>query len=216
MPETQTDTTATATNDGLTADPSASPATAAPADAQTQTTTEPESKAEARTESPDAETTGETETKPDGPPERYEFAAPEGQSYTPSVIEAYSEVAKEIGLTQESAQKVLDRVSPAMVAAQQAQLAAAFKQWETDARADQEIGGDKFDANLGIANKALDDLGTPELRGLLKESGLGSHPEVLRFFYRAGKAISEDTRVVTGGQRATPPDPAKRMFPNMN
>lgn len=216
MPETQTDTTATVTNDGLTADPSASPATAAPADAHTQTATEPEPKAEERTATPDAKASGETETKPDGPPDRYEFQAPEGQSYTPSVIDAYSEVAKEIGLSQESAQKVLDRVSPAMAAAQQAQLAAAFKQWEADARADQEFGGDKFDANLGIANKALDELGTPELRGLLKESGLGSHPEVLRFFYRAGKAISEDTRTVTGGQRAAAVAPAKRMFPNMN
>lgn len=217
MPETLlTDTTATATNDGLTADPSASAATEAAADAQTQTTTEPESKADERTASPDAETTGETEAKPDGPPERYEFAAPEGESYNPDVIEAYSEVAKEIGLTQEAAQKVLDKVSPAMKAAQQAQLAAAFQQWQADARTDKEYGGDKFDANLGIANKALADLGTPELRDLLKESGLGNHPEVLRFFYRAGKAISEDTRAVTGGERAAAPDPAHRMFPTMN
>jgi hypothetical protein len=48
-----------------------------------------------------------------------------------------------------------------------------------------------------VAKKALDAFGTAELRSLLNESGLGNHPEVIRFMFRAGKAISEDS-MVTG------------------
>ena len=37
--------------------------------------------------------------------------------------------------------------------------------------------------------------GTEPFKQLLSESGLGNHPEVIRFMYRAGKAISEDSYV---------------------
>ena len=80
-------------------------------------------------------------------------------------------------------------------------------------KTDAEIGGDKLPENLAVARKALETFGTPELKALLNESGLGNHPEVIRFFYRSGKAISED-RVIRGGAAGQPTDPAKRMFPN--
>ena len=54
-----------------------------------------------------------------------------------------------------------------------------------------------------MARKAVEQFGTPELRTLLDESGLGSHPEVVRFFYRAGKAIGDDNFVAAG--RTAPP-----------
>jgi hypothetical protein len=62
----------------------------------------------------------------------------------------------------------------------------------TNSKGDKEFGGDKLSENLGVAKKALDAFGTAELRSLLNQSGLGDHPEVIRFMYRAGKAISED------------------------
>ena len=62
---------------------------------------------------------------------------------------------------------------------------------------DKEFGGPALAENLSVAKKALDAFGTAELRTLLNESGLGNHPEIVRLFFRAGKAISED-RVVTG------------------
>jgi len=61
----------------------------------------------------------------------------------------------------------------------------------------------------------MDKFGTPELTKLLNASGMGNHPEIIRAFYRAGKAISEDSFV--GGSRATAPvDPSKRMYPTMS
>ena len=60
---------------------------------------------------------------------------------------------------------------------------------------DDEFGGETFDANLKVAKSALDAFGTDPFKQLLSESGLGNHPEVIRFMYRAGKAISEDSYV---------------------
>ncbi len=155
------------------------------------------------------------EQKTEGAPDKYEFKAPEGSEFNPEVVAAFAEVAKELNLTQESAQKVVEKMAPVMAAKQAEQFEAAKLAWAETARADKEFGGDKLGENLAVAQKAMAQFGTPELRTLLNESGLGNHPEVIRVFYRAGKAISEDT-FVTSGQGGAQADPAKRMFPSMN
>lgn len=127
-----------------------------------------------------------------GAPEKYEFKAPEGQSFDDAVIAQFSEVAKELDLPQDAAQKILDKVGPTILARQTEAIEAAKTQWADTTKADKEIGGEKLDENLAAAKKALDKFGTPELRALLNQSGLGNHPELIRVFVRAGKAISED------------------------
>lgn len=136
---------------------------------------------------------------PQGAPEKYEFKAPEGREFDGHVIEQFSEVARELNLSQEDAQKVIDKVAPALAAKQERVMAEARTQWVDAAKADREFGGEKLAENLSVAKRALDTFGTPELRTLLEQSGLGNHPEVIRVLYRAGRAISED-RMVTGGQ----------------
>jgi len=65
--------------------------------------------------------------------------------------------------------------------------------WAAEAKADKEFGGEKFDSNVAIAKKGLDAVGNDKLKSLLKESGIGSHPEVIRAFFKIGKMVSEDT-----------------------
>lgn len=151
------------------------------------------------------------EETPSGAPEKYEFKAPEGRNFDNEVIASFSEIAKELNLTQESAQKMLDKVGSKMAERQAQHLAAMSQEWAESSQSDGEFGGEKISANLAIAKKALDAFGTPELRSLLNESGLGNHPELIRFFYRAGKSISEDQYVVTGGNTASN-KPAVRDF----
>ncbi|MCG9054395.1 hypothetical protein LH442_00065 [Laribacter hongkongensis] len=155
------------------------------------------------------------EQKTAGAPEHYDFRAPEGMQFDAAVIEQFSGVARELNLPQDAAQKMLDRMAPALQARQSEQLAAASEQWVKAAKADQEFGGEQLAENLGLAKRALDQFGTAELKSLLNDSGLGNHPEVIRFMVRAGKAISED-RFVAGTRGASGPgdDPAKRLFPN--
>lgn len=162
-------------------------------------------------------TSADTTATPSGAPEKYEFAAPEGVTFSDSVIGKYSEVAKELDLPQDKAQLILDKMQPAIAAHQAEVVAQAKTQWADDSKADKEFGGDKLQESLAVAFKARDAFASPELRALLDETGLGNHPEVIRMFYRAGKAISEDT--FTPGRNAggsTPPTLAQRMYPNMN
>lgn len=161
-----------------------------------------------------AESAGEA--KPQGAPEKYEFKAAEGQQFDSKVIDQFSDVARELNLPQDAAQKVLDKMAPALAARQAEAVEAIRTQWADDAKADKEIGGDKLDENLATAKKAIDQFGTPELRTLLDQSGLGNHPEVIRAFYRAGKAISEDRFVSGQGSQTGQQSMAQRMYPNMN
>ncbi|CAB3624657.1 peptidase [Achromobacter pestifer] len=134
-----------------------------------------------------------------GAPEQYEdFAAPEGVQLDAELVGDLKTIAKELNLSQKDAQRVAD-LGPKLLQKLQGHQAEAFAQvrqtWADDAKADKEIGGEAFDENLGVAKKALESFGTPELRTLLNESGIGNHPEVIRFMVRAGKAISSDTFV---------------------
>lgn len=159
--------------------------------------------------------TGEGDGKAEGAPEKYEFTQPEGQELNESVLGAFSEVAKELNLTQEAAQNILSKVAPVIAAQQSEAVTAVRTQWVESSRSDKEFGGEKLNENLAVAKKAMAQFGTPELAALLEQTGLGDNPEVIRAFYRAGKAISEDT-FVAGQIQQTGKDAAKTMFPNQN
>lgn len=152
---------------------------------------------------------GETPTTL-GAPESYEFTPPEGTNLDPGVIDAFSEIAKELDLSQAAAEKVLNKMAPVLAERSVAQIQAAQQQWIEASTKDKEFGGDKLQENLSVAKKAMDAFATPELRQLLNESGLGNHPEVIRMMYRAGKAISEDGYVGpsqgAGSVKGTPKD----------
>lgn len=137
----------------------------------------------------------------------YEFKAPEGKEFDPEVIAEYSKVAKELNLSQESAQRVLDAMGPKLAERQTAQIEALRNGWADSSKTDKEFGGERLSENLSVAKKALDAFGTNELRALLNETGIGNHPEVIRFMFRAGKAISEDKFVSGSKNDAKPSGP---------
>ncbi len=148
-------------------------------------------------------------------PENYEFTPAEGFDFDPRTLAAFSEVAKELGMPQESAQKILDKMAPAMAEKQQAQMEEIRNEWAESAKTDKEFGGDKLSESLMSAKKALEAFGTPELKTLLNESGLGNHPDVIRFMVRAGKAISEDG-FVSGARGAAGSPTAQNLYSKSN
>jgi len=148
------------------------------------------------------ETAVESETSDqvavEGAPETYEFnrqVADAPQELDPEVITAFGEVAKDLNLPQEAAQKVLDKVAPVIQARQAKAIEEVKVNWANDSQADKEFGGENFDSNLTVAKSALDTFGNDALKSLLAETGFGNHPEIIRFMYRAGQAISEDSYV---------------------
>lgn len=164
---------------------------------QAEGTQDQQAQDSATTDKPAGNEDGKTDgdQKPDGAPEKYEFKAPEGREYDAEVLKNFSDVAKDLNLTQDAAQKLLDKMAPIVEQRQIQQIEQVRTQWAEAARSDKEFGGEKLSENLAVAKKALDQFGTPELRTLLNESGLGNHPDVIRFMFRAGKAISEDRYV---------------------
>lgn len=148
-------------------------------------------------------------------PEQYaDFSVPEGVKLEGDDLKAVQDFAKDLGLTQEQAQKLVTRDFERQAAADQARAEAAEatrSEWEAAAKADKDYGGDKFEENLGIARKALDAFGDDELKAFLDLSGRGSHPAVIRAFIKVGKAISEDKLVPAGGQNES-----KSFYPNSN
>ena len=161
---------------------------------QAETVTDQQGSDESSVES---ETSDQEATK-ECAPEKYEFntkVADAPEELDPEVVTAFGEVAKELDLPQEAAQKVLDKVAPVIQARQAEQVEKARIDWAEESKSDQEFGGETFETNLETAKTALNAFGTDPFKQLLSESGLGNHPEVIRFMYRAGKAISEDSYV---------------------
>ncbi|WP_154058962.1 peptidase, partial [Pseudescherichia vulneris] len=155
---------------------------------------------------PDGEKKQE-EKKPEGAPEKYEFKTTEGQELDTAALEQFEPIARELNLTNEQAQKMVDLYGTQILPMVQKQQAEAWQktteQWAADVKADKEIGGDKLTANIGVAQRALETFGTPDLKEYLNASGLGNHPELIKVFVKVGKAMSEDG-MVTGkesGQR---------------
>lgn len=163
-----------------------------------------------------ATTASTTDTKTTEPvvPESYELKMPEGVQLDSAAAEEFTAIAKELKLDQAAAQKLAD-IGAKMATRQAEAHAQLVETWTEQVKTDKEIGGDKLDENLGVARKAIDTFGSPELKALLNSTGLGNHPEVVKLAFKVGKAISED-RFVTGSPKGAETDMAKKLFPNMN
>ena len=187
--------------------------------------------ANASTEAPAAETSATEAQQPvppgDTPPAEnqpaetgeevnYAFQFAEGLEVDPTSLDDLKTLAKDLKLPMDQAQKIADlgaKQAQRWAEAQEQAIQNATAQWIEQVKADKEIGGE---ANLAVAKTALSQFGTPELTALLNESRLGNHPEVIRFFYKVGKAIGDDA--VIPGSRTTnrAADPARRMYDNSN
>lgn len=134
--------------------------------------------------------------KPAGAPEKYaDFKLPEGVLLDPAVATEFQTVAKEMNLSQEQAQKLVDlqaKVSLQTVEQANTQFKEQIKAWEEQTKKDL---GPKFDAERALAAKGRDKVATPELLKLLNDTGMGSHPEVFKLFAKLGKSVAEDTFV---------------------
>ncbi len=159
------------------------------------------------------------EEKPQGAPEKYEdFKLPEGFEPVPELAESFSALAKELGMTQEAAQKAVDFY----LERQKEEGAAALAKNEefidklkAEAMSDPEVGVKwKGDAEKSVA-LALEKLGTPELKKVIAENpAMGCHVEIIRFFKRAGDLLREG-QSVEARAGADAPSAADVLFGDM-
>lgn len=148
------------------------------------------------------ETEGEAkdgEAKPDGElPEKYEVKV-EGFEIDNALIDTLSPVFKKYGLKNEAVQELAQAYAPIVAKQFAAQREAALGAWkaeiETWKNESIKMLGANADVEMALAARFIDKFGGPKLRELLNDTGLGNHPEVVKAFIKAGKAISEDVFV---------------------
>jgi hypothetical protein len=146
-------------------------------------------------------------------PEKYEFVMPEGVELDEQGAADFSAIAKELNLPQDKAQKLIDLYATRMQSQAEAHKS-TVQAWVNEVKADKDIGGDKLPENLATARKAVEAFGSPALKDVLTQTGLGSHPEFVKLMHRVGKAISEDRFVIGGESGAVNTDIAKSLYPN--
>lgn len=200
---------------------------------ETTTSTEsPKTTDTTKTETSSTETKPETkdETKPTGVPEKYEFKAPEGFELNETTVTEASAVFKELGLTNDQAQKLVDfqaKLSKTQAEAPYKAYDAMREGWQNEVKADKEIGHilPKVKETIG---RALDTLGDPALVTQFKDAmnltGAGDHPAFVKAFYKFASAVVEGKHVAGGGpskhgQAPTGqnerPSAAQAMYPNL-
>jgi len=170
---------------------------------------------------PKGDDAGDTTTTADdkssaeaGAPEVYKFKPSEdGSELGAGVQTALTEVSRELNLTNDAAQKLVDKMAPALQEQSKANIEAMVTGWKEEAENDPTIGGAKLKENLAFAAKGLA-LCPPELRQLLGPvekggTGLGNHKAVIAGFAAIGRKVSPDTKVVTGDSDGGG-DPRKR------
>lgn len=128
---------------------------------------------------------------------KYEFKFAEGAPPAADELKGEMEAwAKEHKLAPEAAQKAADfaaKYAESMAEKLTTEMATMRTDWAAQARADKDYGGDNFDANMAAANAALQRFGNLELIKVLKDTGLGNHPEMIRLFHNIHKTISQDS-----------------------
>ena len=86
--------------------------------------------------------------------------------------------------------------------------------WLDESKADKEFGGDAFDENAAIAKAGLNAFGSQEFKDLLDNTGLGNHPEVIRFMVKVGSLVQEDSPGNGNGASTKTDDPVSILYPN--
>ena len=121
---------------------------------------------------------------------------PQGVEMDAEYIENMTPFFKDMGFDAASAQKYVDHMAELETQGQTDQLERFAKlktEWVKAAEADTEIGGDQFTKSVQSADAAVNKFGTPEFKKVLKDYGLGNHPEIIRTFARIGKLMKEDS-----------------------
>ena len=151
-------------------------------------------------------------------PESYEdFAIPEGFETDDDSVKQFSSMAKELDLSQDQAQKLLNKqaeLSADMKAQNETARVQREQAWVDELKADAVIGGKNLPETVERANRTLRNLGTPELISLIKDNGYGNNPAVVKFMANIDKRLGEDSMVEGKGTTILNKTAAQIMYDN--
>jgi hypothetical protein len=149
-------------------------------------------------------------------PEKYEFKVPEGMTLNQAMVDKFTPIAKELNLSQEKAQKLVDMYS-GFVKSNADEQAATFTKFVEDLKAEtiKELGAN-YKQELSYAAKARDRFASPELIEKLNASGLSNDKDMVKLFITIGKVVSEDKGVDGKSAPAGGKSAGEVLFPSAN
>lgn len=121
----------------------------------------------------------------DTAPEKYEFKLPDGQTMDAKVLESVTPIFKELKLSNEQAQKLVD-FEAARVKAQADEWSKQINDWQSQIKSDP-----KWQENIALAKKAIAYAGDKETASLLEGPYIGNNPKLVSFLAKVGKLVSE-------------------------
>lgn len=158
-------------------------------------------------------------------PEKYsDWKLPEGYELDSGVSEKAGGLFKELGLSQEAAQKLVDFYSENAIASHKEMMDAFWAQrieWRNAMKADPDLkdlrfNGDNIAADSPLVvtvNRALEGLQNPKLvadfRAAMNDTGAGDSPAFVKVLYALAKQVTEGTTYASGG----PVAPQRRPSP---
>jgi hypothetical protein len=178
-------------------------------------TTEVNASATATAPAADTQTQQQAQAQAGTQDAKFDLAVPEESFLTETEVESLKSYAKEKGLSKDQAQELLNQRHAAkedLVASYKSEQENLRTQWLADAKNDKEFGGQHFAQNVEFAKRSLEKFATPEIVGYLNQTGLGNNPEVIRLFYRIGKAMSNDSIVNPGSAGGPVKKPIEEVF----
>lgn len=133
-------------------------------------------------------------------------------------IDRIAAIAREQGLSQEQATKLLTEQNAAVAGYEARQTEAAKTQraeWAKAITEDKELGGDKLSITQRNSMRVIEKFMPQPLREKLRETGLGDYPDFVRFLNAVGAAMAEDSGVVgSGGPAKGSVDAASKLYDN--
>ena len=144
-----------------------------------------------------------------------DFALPDGAQVDEALMGDFKTLAAECGLSQESAQKMIDL--QAKVNASAMENAMRQRQaWRQEITKDVEFGQGNLQTTVQDARKLLDTYDdSGKVLAMLEQSGFGDNPDVIKFLAKVSRALPREDNVLTGreGAKADNRSLAERLWP---
>lgn len=136
----------------------------------------------------------------------YDLKLSEESSLDPSVVTEIKEFAEKNKISKEAAQEILtsrEKTLENYLAKVESETEKQIVTWGEEVLNDPVMGGQNFETTKTYALNVLNKYGDDSLREILRESGYGNNPHVVRFLYKLGKSMASDSLVMpktTGSQ----------------
>ena len=142
------------------------------------------------TSQPETKEVTKAETKPESKvPDSYDLKGLDAEG-----LKSFEPIFKEVGLSQEQAQKLVDLYGQKQASFVDEQKTIWEKQqstWIEEFKADKAFGGSNMDASVEAAEKAWRHFGTAEDIRLVHQFGLANFPPLVKILARVGREMGE-------------------------